>query len=393
MYDELTTSSKASRQYATMLQTRLSATEEAKRLVVERVLSTPIVDRLVAPDAMTIIVVEGKNYARLKVEYAGGALPVTGVHPHALRQIAAVIGLPMPFVTKQVATEERWRHDLVAYNFNELLHRGTYLDRKRNKAKMLHRTVYGELRGFLSRTFNRKLSVANLLRPFLETSTECGMQIIETGVSDVMTVVKCMLPYVFEPVDGEFVAFGVAYANSDFGAGKQRVSNIFMRIGSNTVGILEDTLAQVHLGALIEESDLELSEETYDKELAAYQSAVCDAVRAAASPQVIASLIASIQAAVELELPWHLLSKRLLQTLTKKEVELMRTMLDGESDIIDLPPVIQDDKRGATATAWWAANALGKVAELVPEQDRKKEIQTLAGDLLTPGKKKPKKAQ
>ena len=71
------------------------------------------------------------------------------------------------------------------------------------------------------RNFKRNLATAPLIKAFVE---QCGTHQagpVEATATDVKTVLKCMLPYVFEPVDGEFVAFGLTFCNSDFGAGRR----------------------------------------------------------------------------------------------------------------------------------------------------------------------------
>lgn len=356
--------------------------KEAQAAVLSKVMGMNIIDKLVAPGAFSF---HPTPVDRLRLNYAGMSGDRITIHPNALGQVASIVGIPMTYVgrlrvpyTVEMSSDDAWRIELLCHNFNTLLHKESYRDRKRNPAKHLHRFVGKELRGFLTRSYNRKLSNRNLLRPFVETCQAFEAVPIGATATDVRVSLKYVLPYIFEPVDGEFVAFGVTYANSDFGKGRQRVSGTCLRISSGTVSVLEDALCRVHLGSVIQESDIELSEETEDLELETHQSAVRDTVKEVLSPKAVQSAVATIQKAHEQEIPWYKLKSALAKILQKSEVEDIHKLLEAEEDVIDLPPV---HTRG-TATAWWASAVVGHFADKQMDGERKLDLQALAGSFL-----------
>lgn len=384
-YKELSAvDSAACRKAQEMLALRVSVTTEKQEEIVGRALLQGISDTLVHPTGMTFMKHSASPFVRLNYAHKTG---LTTIHPHALRQMAGVAGFSITYLNSLTASGwsaeddgDSWRLDLLAHNLNELFHKGTFLDRKKNVTKFLHRRVGDEVRGFLSRSYNRKLSTLNLLRPFIDTCKLYGAEPVEALSSDLRLNIKYMLPVIFEPIAGEYVAFGVTYTNSDFGAGRLRVSGSCLRIAAGTVIVMEDALVKVHLGSLIQEADLELSEETEDAELLTYQSAVRDTVRALLAPATVEKTLKLIQLAAEREIPWFKLRQTLSKVLNKLEVDAVRKLLDGEStEAVDLPPV---HKVGENATAWWAANVLGWMATKTSDEDKKSALQALAGGLV-----------
>lgn len=374
------------REALSRLQSRMRASEPRAAEMLKNVLDMRITDKLVAPLAMLFVPYEKPD---VRLCYQGTDHDVA-IHKHALRQMAAVANPPIPLVYVSRLLEpshHNWRTELLCKNFNETFHCGEYLDRKKQPARFLHRLVgpagHQEIRGFLSRSFNRKLRTAELIKPFVETCMEFGAGPAETIASDIRVDLKYVLPVVFEPIDGEFIAFGVTYLNSDFGAGKQRICGTCMRISSGTTSVMEDALSRVHLGSLIEDSDLELSEETEDKELETYKSAVRDSVRAQFKPENIDKVLKAIRLAHEHEIPWHRLKTSLAKVLQKAEISTIEDLLTKNGgDIIDLPPLSRDASGDATANAWWIANTLGWMATRESDPERRMDIQALAGTFV-----------
>ena len=387
MYGDLEASdSRGANKARRMLEARLESGAQKQSAALVHLASQGIKDRLVPPKAMQFVVDEEEK--DISLSYLGDTVePNYTIHPHALRQMSKVTGLPYTYVTK-LRTSKRgpiplWQLNLLCENYNTLFHRGSYLDRRRNPAKFLHRSVNGEIRGFLSRTFNRRLSSLNLMQPFVTTCKEYSAICMEGSTSAVRVNFKAMLPFVFEPIGGEFVALGVSYSNSDFGAGKLKISGTCMRISAGTTSILDDSLSRVHLGSIIQESDLELSEDTEDKELAAVQSAVRDSVRAQLGVENVNKMLAAIKEAHDSDIPWHKLKSVLSTVLNKKEVDNVKELLDNNgNDIVDLPPVHTQPDGTSVATPWWASNVLSWMASKETSDDRKVDLQMLAGSLV-----------
>lgn len=372
----------------TRLEHRFNIGESRQRELLELVAQTVVRDRLVPPSKMQF----GFIGSELKLTY-GQEDQVFDIHPHALGQICGVLGIPKTYVNR-LTKGLGWEHDLLEHNLNTLAREGAYLDRSRNQAKYLNRLVGGELRGYLSRSFNRHLASLPLLRGFVHACFQVGARPVDASASAVRFSLKCFLPYVFEPVDGEFVAFGMTWSNSDFGAGRMKVALSAMRISSGTTSVLEDSISRVHIGSVIQESDLELSDDTMAKEVETQVSAIQDAVKSQLGYEPVNRLCAIIKAAHEEEVPWHSIKGEIGRLLQKHEVETVQKLLEtGASDIMDLPPPGKRADGSPIATRWWASNVVGWLASKEQSADRKDDLQELAGSILKTKKKKKDKEQ
>lgn len=388
------------------LEHRFLLGEGEQARLVQQVADLHIRDKLMYPQAMVFHCPLGKNdavqvhYASLsqlqeklgrmpnEVEIACDALEREGyrVHPHALGQVCGVAGFPRLYASR-LRKGKAWEKALLEHNLNELLHKGEYLDRRKQKSKFLQRIVgsgpSSELRGFLSRNFNRHLASLPLLRGFMFSCKDVGARPIEATTSAVRFSLKCFLPHIFEPVDGEFVTFGATWSNSDFGSGRMRVSLSAMRISSGTMSVFEDSLSRIHIGSIIEESDLELSEEAMTKEVDAQVTMIRDIIRQQLSPDPVNRLCDVVRIAHETQVPWHKIKSELGKILQKKELEAVEELLKkGADDIEDLPPAGISANGDPIATRWWASNVVSWMADKEQNPDRKSDLQTLAGTVL-----------
>lgn len=359
-----------------ILKRRTSVGLKQQQEAVAEAVNRVIVDRLVPPMAMEFYRPDGA----VKISY-DGRKTWKEIHSNAMRQMALVADIPISYVHKleNILQADHWSQALLADNLNELFHKQNFLDRRKNEAKFLHRLVGNEVRGFLSRSYNRKLVTAPLLVAFLEHCQSVGASPVEAVTTDVKSVVKCMMPDVFEPVDNEFVALGVTFTNSDFGVGRLKISGTIMRISSGTVSILEDKYSRTHLGSIIQDSDIEMSDETADKEKEAAKSAIGDAVKGLLSLESIDRLLKAIQVAHECNIEWYKLKEKIGPILNKKEIESIESLLQGDTSIVDLPPIDNNTKE---VNAWWAANMLGYMATKEEDQEKKLDLQCLAGQFL-----------
>lgn len=356
---------------------------ERQKDVVKSALKRVIVDYLVEPRQFNI----GAENNKLLGYYPTKSADPVHINNNAVGQICKLTEIPKLYVNKLLdellGMQEMTRMAIARYVFNAHLHEGIYLDRKGKPAKFLHRIVNGELCGFLSRNYNRKLGTVAMMRPFLEECAKHDAKPVDALHSTLKTALKCVSPVIYEPVDGEFVAFGATYTNSDFGAGGLTVSGVILRISSGTTSVLGSNLRKIHLGSLISDSDIELSESTMDHESKAHQGAVRDMVASVFSQDNIKKTLDLVKFATENRISWEKLTKQAKEVLSKAELEKLHAMLlDTKNEIIDLPPVTVDSLGDPEANAWWAAAALGRIADGTPDVERKLEIQELAGGLI-----------
>jgi hypothetical protein len=347
--------------------------------LIRKVDAMVIRDRLVPPGSVTFHANE--DTLTLHARYQAGE--DVSVHKHALEQLARKVDFPLTYSTR-LTTSDLWRRDLLAYNLNELYGNQTFVDRKGNPAKFLHRLVGTELRGFLSRSYNRHVASAPLLRSFLGACKEVGAEPVSAFASEVKMGLTCFINEIFEPLPGEYVAVGTSWTNSDFGRGKGRVCLTMMRIMSGTTQILEESWSRVHLGSLIEETDLEISEETARKEAEAYMAIIREAVLKQLEPEPIDKLMEAIQIAAAKDIPWAQLRGQLARFLYKEEISSVEAVLRaGKESIIDLPPISFGSASGEfLPNGWWASNAVGWIANKIDDPERRHEVQQLAGELL-----------
>jgi hypothetical protein len=358
------------------LQSRVAVGVKEQKALIDRVVAMVIRDKLVAPSAMKFDVVDG----HLSLVYPNERCTI---HRHALNQLAAKVELPMGYVSKLNDGPQpdswTWKRELLAHNLRELYSKTSFYD-KGGSPKFLHRIVGTELRGFLSRRFNRHLASAPLLRSFLDTCQEVGAEPVEAIATDVRLGMRCFLPYIFEPLPGEYIAVGADWSNSDFGAGRLSVSICLWMAASDRSAVLDKAISRVHIGSVIEDADIEMSDDTYLKEAETQAMAIADTVRSQLSVESVERLLEAVVLAREEEIPWYRLRGQLARFLNKKEMESLKQCLDDE--VIDLPPVGKDDQGRPLANAYWAMAALSKLASKTDDQDRKIELQHAAGSLI-----------
>ena len=367
------------------LQKRVRAGAEQQKDAIEKAVNTVIVDRLYYPKKMHFVVSPTQDHIWLEYEVEQGKS--YSIHNHALGQMAEVCGMPRIFASKlrrgDFDSTMRWQLELLCHNFNELFHERSYTDGKNRPLKYLRRAVGDQIRGFQGKNFKRSLKTADLLRVFIEECAGYRAAPVEAWTTDVKTTIKCVLPFVFEPIPGEFVAFGETFGNSDFGAGRLSVSSTLMRISSGTIQVLEDAMSKIHLGKVIEGDDtMELSNETLEHELDAHKSGLRDVIRAQFDVNNIKSRLDAVRAAHDAGIDWYKLRGQLMKVLAKKDIEFVKSLLEQGDDLIDLPPVTTGSDGNRKATNWWAANVVGWMANKEKDEDKKHSMQQLAGELV-----------
>lgn len=370
---------------------RFPAGKAQEDALVAEVARTVIVDRLVPMDRMQVCaspsleIRDGDDAsAHLRVKYDGHA-SVT-IHRHALGQLCQKAKLPMNYTNALLLPERPSEKvpslQLIATNLRELFAMKEFTDRSGAPARFLHRIVGTELRGFLSSRFNRHLASLPLLKSFRDVCEEMGARAIEATSSPVRSSLKCLLPNLFEAFPGEHVAIGVEWSNSDFGAGKLSVCQTVWRAKTATSAVLDETISRVHLGSVITESDLEMSEDTLRKEVIAQSSAIQDAVRAQLAQKTVERILHALRRAHEEQIPWTKVKSKLHTVLSKTELTWLQEMVDKGSDIIDLPPISFTPEQERVPNAYFVSSALGYLASKSEDDDKKLALQAEAGKFL-----------
>jgi hypothetical protein len=360
---------------------RFLAGEREEGVLIEQVARNVIVDRLVPPAGMSF---EYDHQQGLHLRYIGG-LRVT-MHRHAFGQLCSKVNLPLNYATmlKTAGAEDSEilkYNSLLADNLNGLYHIPQWADRN-GPQRFLHRVVGFELRGFLSHRYNRHLASAPMLRTFVDVCRAAGARPIDATTTDVRISLKYLLPKVFEAFPGEVVCFGSEFGNSDFGAGRLTVRSTIWRASSGCSSVLDEVFGKVHIGSVIEDSDIEMSDDTAHKEVVAQQGAIRDAVTQQLQEKTVEKLLKAIRLAHEEEVPWHKLRPQLAKFLGKAELEMMEHHLKGDvGSIFDLPP-ISHQQGEHIPNSYWASTYVSMLANGSADPDKKLELQKEAGRLL-----------
>lgn len=361
---------------------RLNVGVKEQQKLIDAVAAMVIRDKLVPPEHVRVHPSDsglpGKVPANRMIIRYQGSDPCT-IHQHALGQLAAKVNVPMAYVNHlALAKEEPWKRELLGHILTESFQKTHFPDRG-GSPRFLHRIVNNELRGFLSKRYNRNLASAPLLRAFLQATQEVSAFPMESTATDVKLALKCYLPYVFEPVDGQYVCLGVEWTNSDFGSGRLQVSLTMWMPQGNRFTVLDQALSRVHIGSVIEEADIELSEETSSKEAETQALAIRDSVKTQLAKESVEKILKAVELAHNEAVPWHRIRGNLAKYLGKKEIEDLHNALKME--ILDLPPVKKIDGE-LQPTKWWASNALSWLASKEQDPEKQLELQHAAGSFL-----------
>ncbi len=370
--------------YMKSLEKKFTAGVEERDALVKQVADLHISDKLVSPWAMSFC--GGATALEYNGATGGEALRVS-IHSHALSQLCSMAMFRREQINIYTGFNAPWARDLIDHNLNELFHRRTFLDKKKEPARFLHRLVPTrnglQLRGFLSRSFGRHLASKPLLRGFTEACNNVGARPIEASTSDVFFSLKCFLPIIFEPVPNEFVAFGVTWSNSDFGRGSLTVAFSLIRINTGGSIILGDSMSRRHIGSIIKDTDLEISEDTARKEVDAQISAINDCVQQDLSHESVNRMCAALAEASEKKISWSRI-KAELPAIGKSELTTLQEYFDkSQAGVIDLPPLdFGTADSPAEPSRWWVSNAISLMAKDVTDPDRKADLQQAAGLVL-----------
>jgi hypothetical protein len=344
--------------------------------LVSVVQATLIKDRLVHPAAARFVT--GPDGTGLRIDYQNGLEHHT-CHDHALQALAQKAEIPIGYVRRLLTPSPKgespvWRSNLLVENLNRSF--GNIDFGQKGDPRFLHRIVGTELRGFLSRRFNRHIASAPLLRAFVAASQDAGAVPFDARATPVKFYLKTYIPEVFEPVPGEFVAVGVEWSNSDFGAGRMQVALSLWRSKTGGFTVLDKVLSKVHIGSVMSDGDIEISEETARKEADAQASAIADAVRAQLDPEYVTKVLAAIEEAHQDQIPWDRLKGQLAKILNKKELEAIEKL----QGVQDLPPILVNGD--LIPTRWWVSSALAKLSQDADSPERAVELERASGNFL-----------
>lgn len=290
----------------------------------------------------------------------------SGIHPHALGQIAERAGVPLRYLRESVNSPEDWRRELGADIINRTM--------AHSEDRYLVRAVGGEIRGVLSDKFKRMDS-----RPSIECmiteAMKFGARISEVSALDTKLALKIVIPEMFEAFPGEFMLFGLEFRNSDYGDGAKEISAFLKRLICLNGMTREVAMRKIHIGGRLGEG-IAYSDETQEANVRADALATGDTVRHLLAPVYRDTLVKGIRDANDRKVDAKARAEQLVKggKLSKEEgkraAEIFLT-----PDIEMLPP-------GQTVWRW--SNTLSFMAgQSETDAYRRLDLERLAGDALT----------
>ena len=293
------------------------------------------------------------------------------IHRHALAQLGSRAGVPKKYA------------DLLLEEDTELLAMNL---RRRYGAqpskKYLARVVDGELLGWLSSSY-RRFNCAPLVEAFIGECQKFGAVPVESTDLATKFSIKVLLPQVFEPIDSEVLALGIAMRSSDVGDGALSIRTYIERMWCTNGMFCEEGLRRIHLGGRLD--DLRYSQRTHELDTETMASATTDVVRALFKPENVQRKMLAIRDADErhISIKDAIKSLRSRSRLTKDEGERCAELYTT-ADVELLPPVRGTNgcrPKPGHGSAYRFGNALGLLAQEV-EPARALELQDLAGEVM-----------
>lgn len=317
------------------------------------------IDDALAPGAAMV-------FAPREGESGGLLLNGSPLHRHALGQLASKAGVPGAYLDT-LATSDNGALREQAAQILTTHYRKTDLAASRH----LVRTTEGEVRAVLSDRY-RRLDSRILLESFAEVCQEYGALPVDATMSDVRVQLKAYLPVIFEPVPNEVMLVGLAWNNSDFGAGAHGASITVLRMWCTNKATGDVIIRQVHSGRRLEAEGVAFSPETIELDTRANASALKDIARSALGPGKVNALMQQIRDAHEQKMTWDALRKRIANGTTKSEQDQIKAAFESD-DTINMP---------AGQTAWRGSNAVSWIAGQVKDTDRRLDLERLSGALM-----------
>ena len=292
-------------------------------------------------------------------------LRTENLHPWAIGQMCETVGLPRSYlnaIVRQGSAHDPWGAQLAAENLSTLF--------EHQSGRNLVRSYDGQTRGFLSPRYQRR-HPGKLLDILIQGFKKFGLIAYDAWCSDTKHGVRAVLDRIVEPVPNECLGIGVYYAESPFGNGATELSVFVERMWCTNLAVVEQTLRTVHLGGHLQD-DIAWSEATYAKDTELVCSKLIDLMESTISPEAILKLEDGVRTAHETKLTGGAFESFLKKYLTKEDASGVLAAYRG-ADVEMLPP---------GNTVWRASNAISFFGGMQADEEKKFDLQKLAGKAL-----------
>lgn len=344
-------------------------------VAIERIQKEVPQDKIVRARAMEFDYNDGGKFAvQYKVGDGRTDIVEETVHPWAFAQIAEFAHVPkayLQYLMGQVEARDNgdrhlWGAKLACDNLNKIF---AHADREE---KRLIRSVEAQTRGFLSTKYKRR-HPGHMIDGFIGACKKFDLLPYTVTATDTKHMVRAVLDGIVEPVPNECLGIGVVYAESPYGNGATAVSIFIERMWCTNQAVLSTDLRSAHVGGRLSD-DFAWSTETYLADTKATILQVQDMMEAYVSPKAIRKLCDTVKLAHETKIEPKQLEAFIKKNLSKEDAEAVADCYRS-ADVEMLP---------AGNTVWRASNALSFFAGKVEDEEKKYDIQKLAGQLLEP---------
>jgi hypothetical protein len=357
-----------------LLETAIQQGEDRARKTIAHVESVQPVDRVVKAVDFEFDPMWGEGSEPVKLLFpseVASIKAIEGLHLHALQQICDKSGLPWVYAKRLIKIDRElnettgWGRELLCYNLAQLF--------KRNKKRYLLRSVDEQVRGFLSDKF-RRLDSRRLVGAFIGAAGIVNADLFDGWYTDLNVSLEMVVPHIYEPIAKEAIVYGTRFKNSDFGEGAQEVLFVMVRLPYFQTIIGPAKLRKVHLGKRLKD-DIKESKPDYEEDQKNASSEIVTKVTDTLSEHNIETMQKLIRLANETVLSGTKLSVT---------IELMRRLLSKKEvdDVVKTFEEVQDESLPSGATVWRLASIISKISKEQEDNDKKHELQVLAGKLL-----------
>ncbi len=301
------------------------------------------------------------------------------IRPHAHRQLATHLGIPVRYYDKMADQ----RPDMLVQNING------WFAGDPNRQRMI-RTIDGEVRAFLSPSY-RPLDNYDLASTVLPVLTQAGAEIVSAQLTETRIYIKAILPSMSSPLpegmqwgvghqsvapmqarDGRIVA-AVVICNSEVGNGALRVEpSAFTTWCTNLMVMAQASMRKFHIGRASQGDDNfeVLRDETREASDRAFWMQVEDVTRAAFKEDTFKAAIASIADAGKQPITGAL--PKVIE-VAARELKLTETVAGG---------VLTHLAAGGDLTKWGLSSAITRAAEDQGDYEASTTLERLGGQVL-----------
>ncbi len=283
-------------------------------------------------------------------------------------QLAEKMGVPMAYL-KFLMFGMYWQKGLAVEILNA---HAENISRER----VLVREIQGIVRGFLSDHYKR-LNSKEIYLSFLNAVAGTDMKLVSAYSGETKGYLEVIDPNIVSiPTEKNgivHIVYGAQLRNSDFGAGALEMRAFKMQAHCLNGWVSESILREIHLGKRLPEN-LVLSEETYKYDTLTKANIVKDAMKVLVNPENRLVEANQIQQ-----------SGKVLVDVDREIKQLPKIgMHEGEIKSFHEVMLRNNPEDGVLGepTLWKMAQAVGVVARDIENEDRKRDLQVIAGKII-----------